>query len=176
MRRETRSTDHEPRVVAAFPSLEAARTAVGSLERAGIVGAAIDTHGPQDRATDRARAREEGAMRHAGWRLGIGLAIGAILGALVGVVIAFAVGRAGILAVVGCTLAGLALGAFLGGEEGLDADPNWELAFDDGGEAPVMLEVRGDRELRRRAVELLRSEEPLALTTVERADEERRSA
>jgi hypothetical protein len=171
-----RPTPEEPRVVAAFASLESARSAVVALERAGVEAGAIETHGPEHRATELTRAREERGLRHAGVRLGVGLAAGTVVGALAGLVIAFAVGRAGILAVVACTLAGLALGALVAGMGSLDADPDAELAFARAEEPPVLLEVRGDRELRDRAVDLLRGREPLALTVVERSDEDRRSA
>jgi len=169
-------TPEEPRVVAAFASLEAARSAVVALERAGVDAAAIETHGPEHRATDRARAREERGLHHSGSRLVLGLVGGTLAGALVGLVIAVAVGRAGVLAVVACTLAGLALGALLTGMGSLQGDPNAELAFARDDEQPVLLEVRGDRAVRDRALDLLRGREPLALTVVERTGEDRRTA
>jgi hypothetical protein len=158
-----------PRVVAIFSSLADARGAMVALERAGVEAGLIDLDGPAARLADadRARDREEGAMRHASSRMFLGLAIGAGAGLLIGAAIATMIGRGVPALVVGCVVAGVALGAFIGGIRGLGADPDWELTFADVGDRPVTLEVGGDAELRRRALDVLRVREPLTLTAVE---------
>jgi hypothetical protein len=167
----------DPRVTASFPNLGSAREAMSALERAGVDAARIELAGSATRLADagRARDREERAMHYAGSRIGLGLGIGGALGLIVGFAVALAAGRGGVSVIVGGAIAGIVLGAFLGGMRSLDADPDWELTFAEIGNRPVTVEVTGDADLRSRAFGVLRTREPLALTTTD-TDDGRRTA
>lgn len=130
----------EHNVVATFPDMEKARSAVEALGRAGIEAEDISLLG---RAVDEARSNPDTRLRdleastEIAKRAGVGAAAGTALGALAGVA-AFVI--PGVGPVVGTGILGAALagsmagggvGGMVGGVAGLSLEDDWDLTFQD---------------------------------------------
>jgi len=130
----------EHNVVATFPDMEAARSALDDLTSAGIEAEDISLLG---RAVDEARNETDTRLRdmeatgEIAKRAGTGIAAGSTVGALAGVA-AFAIPGVGpvigggiLAAVVGGGIAGGSVGGMVGGVAGLSLEDDWDLTFQD---------------------------------------------
>jgi hypothetical protein len=154
---------------AAFPSMERARRAIDSLERAGVDGGHIhlagrpaaeaavdtDTRGPDARVT-RLVTKRTARMAVAG----------SLVGGVGGVLLGFGLsGDAGLWAgAIGGVVAGGAVGGVIGAYSSVDMSPAWELTQHpvDGGLVYVTVQADSPDEVQR-AEEALKGEEPVRL-------------
>ncbi|MDQ6797335.1 MAG: hypothetical protein M3011_04810 [Actinomycetota bacterium] len=158
-------------VVATFPDMEAARSALDDLTSAGIEAEDISLLG---RAVDEARNETDTRLRdmeatgEIAKRAGTGVAAGSAIGALAGVA-AFAIPGVGpvigggILAgVIGGGIAGGSVGGMVGGVAGLSLEDDWDLTFQDSIRAGrVLLAVHAaDKDDVEKAAEILKGKHP----------------
>lgn len=128
-------------VVARFPDMDAARTAVEALEDAGIDGADIRFVGPvvsSPPTVSETRTIDWRIAKYLAWRIARGVAIGALIGffasAVVGAVLVAAtrpvsrIGEFVAVTVVGCVLSAT-LGAFIGFERAGTLSDAWPTTF-----------------------------------------------
>jgi hypothetical protein len=130
-----------PDVIAVFPTIDDARKAIASLERAGIDGSKVSLVGRKaDEAADRAAVQEDVSSRDSQVAGDVtksavtGSAVGGAAGLLAGLA-AFAIPGvgpvvgAGIwLAALGGAVGGAGVGGVVGGVSALPMSPDWELA------------------------------------------------
>jgi hypothetical protein len=167
----------EHNVLAVFPDMEAARSALLSLEQAGVEAARISLLGPQ---AEKAAEETDTADRDAGMAkdvtkaAAVGTAAGGAAGGIAGFLAgALAFGVPGIGPVVGAgiwaaTLGGAAAGGSIGGLVGgtavLPQSDAWELTYESVRAGRVIVGVHSERrEDVQRAVGVLRRHEPLRL-------------
>jgi hypothetical protein len=130
----------EHNVVATFPDMETARSAVDALTTAGIEAEDISLLGravEEARNDSDTRLRDMEATGEIAKRAGTGIAAGGALGALAGVA-AFAIPGVGpvvgsgiLAAVVGGSVAGASVGGMVGGVAGVSLEEDWDLTFHD---------------------------------------------
>ena len=130
----------EYNVVAAFPDMEKARSAVDALSSAGIdaedmslLGTAVD----EARNDTDTKLRDMEATKTIATRAGAGVAAGTAVGALAGLA-AFAIPGVGpvvgtgiLSAVIGGGVAGASVGGMVGGVAGISLEEDWDLTFQD---------------------------------------------
>ncbi|MFN2607765.1 MAG: hypothetical protein ABR511_07695 [Acidimicrobiales bacterium] len=159
--------DHN--VVATFADMEAARSAVRALARAGIEAGDISLLGQAvDEARNDAdtRLRDFEATGDIAKRAGAGAAGGGALGALAGLA-AFAIPGVGpvvgmglLAAALSGSVAGAAVGGMVGGVAGISLEDDWDLTFQDdirGGRVLVAVHAAEEADVRR-AAEVLEGE------------------
>jgi hypothetical protein len=148
-------------LVATFPTMDAARAAVGHLERGGIDGSDISVQGrPADRAArdTEARPRDRRVVRHVGSRVLVGAVIGSLVGGAVGLLAGLFLldgPAATVAAVIGGVIAGGAVGGVFTGYGSTGQGEEWEIAHQpDEGMVRVTV-AAGDSGQLERAEELL---------------------
>jgi hypothetical protein len=128
----------EHNVVATFPDMESARSAVDALSSAGIEAEDLSLLGQaveEARNDTDTRLRDFEATGEIAKRAGTGIAAGSTLGALAGAA-AFAIPGVGpvvgggiLAAVLGGSIAGGSVGGMVGGVAGLSLEDDWDLTF-----------------------------------------------
>ena len=143
----------EYNVVATFPDMDKARSAVDALSSAGIgaenmslLGTAVD----EARNDTDTKLRDLEATKVIATRAGAGVAAGTAIGALAGLA-AFAipgvgpvVGAGVLSAVIGGGVAGASVGGMVGGVAGISLEEDWDLTFQESiREGRVLVAVHG---------------------------------
>jgi hypothetical protein len=129
----SRATGH---VVATFRDMDAARAAVGHLERGGIEASDISVEGPPaERASSArdadARPRDRQVVRHVGSRVLVGAVAGSLVGAAIGLLAGLFLldgPAATVAAVIGGVIAGGAVGGVFAGYGSTGQGEEWERA------------------------------------------------
>ena len=163
-------------VAASFPSMEAARVAIESLENAGIDGDDIELLGqPVEgaRPPENPKRVDKRVASHLFPRVVAGVLIGAAIGAVLGLVLGLALagtfsGLDGAPFVAAIILLGIGLGAVVGAfisfERSVGLSDAWPLTFQDVSEGPVWVAVYADDlRTRGRAAQRLADQDPLEL-------------
>lgn len=161
----------ENNVVATFPDMESARSALDALSSAGIEAEDISLLG---RAVDEARndtntrLRDMEATKEVGKRAGAGAGVGTALGALAGAA-AFVIPGVGPVVgtgILGATIAGGvaggSVGGMVGGVAGVSLQDDWDVTFTEsirGGRVLVAVHA-ADKDDVDKAAEVLRDEDP----------------